>query len=236
MARQNHGPLSRAKGKLGGVVYQQYEGMQISREYQPVIKNPQTSKQVNNRAIMKLASQTLAQFKDVILMRLAKISIYTRERRGVAIRNLRLVITSPNDNEHQVTFDAIPMIINDASISGIAAPAITTVSNEHSVVATSGDTVVISQADYDANGLLLNLKTETYTSTGLAKVVTPATGFKTSVCMAVAFHATTEAGRAIISNAMAPSTGSTLMNRIVRGIAAGDIEITNMAENTIVSA
>lgn len=236
MARQNHGPLSRAKGKLGGIVYQQYEGMQISREYQPVVKNPQTTKQVNNRAVMKLASQTLAQFKDVILMRLAKISIYTRERRGVAIRNLRHVITSPNDNEHAISFDAIPLIINDASISGIAAPVITTVSNEHSIVAADGDTVVVSQADYDANGLLMNLKSENYTSTGSAKTYTPAPGFKTSVVMAVSYHATTEAGRAIISNAMANATSNELQNGIVRGVASGDIEITNMAENTITDA
>ncbi len=235
MARQNHGPLSRAKGKLGGVVFQQYEGMQIAREYQPVVKNPQTTKQVNNRAKMKLASQTLAQFKDVILMRLAKISIYTRERRGVAIRNLRRVIDSPNDNEHQITFDAIPWIINDASISGLAAPAITTVSNEHSITAENGDTVVVNQADYDASGLLMNLKSENYTSTGSAKTFTPATGFTTSVVMVVAYHATTEAGRAIISNAMAQASSSSLMNGIVRGVASGDIEITNMAENTIIA-
>lgn len=236
MARQNHGPLSRAKGKLGGVVYQQYEGMQISREYQPVVKNPQTKKQVDNRAKMKLASQTLAQFKDVILMRLAKVSIYTRVRRGVAIRNLRYVINSPNTGEHAMMFTDIPSVINDASISGIPAPAMTTVSNEHSIIAENGDTVVINQADYDNEGLLINLKSATYTSTGAAKTYTPTTGYKTSVCMAVAYHANTEAGRAIISNAMVPATGEVIMNAIARGVTAGDIEVTNMAVNTILAS
>ena len=44
--------------------------------------------------------------------------------------------------------------------------------------------------------------------------------------MAVAYHALTEAGRAIISNVEAMSNG--WKNEISRGVAAGDIEVTNM--------
>ena len=101
MARQNHGPLSRAKGKLGGVVYQQYEGMQISREYQPVVKNPQTTKQVENRAKFKLSSQITAQFFDVLNIRLAKLSIYTRKRRGASVNSIIKTITTSNPNTPQ---------------------------------------------------------------------------------------------------------------------------------------
>lgn len=236
MARQNHGPLSRAKGKLGGVVYQQYEGMQIAREYQPVVKNPQTAAQTENRAAFKLASQLLAQFKNVIVERLAKTSIYTRKRRGIAVNRIISVISKSDPEMPTALVDSVINAINEASVSGLAAPAITTVSNTHSIVATNADTVIMSKADYDADGKLIDLTTESYTSDGTAKTVTPATGFKSSVLMAVAFHALTVQGRATLENLAFDHHSSEFGVLIDRAIAAGDVEITNMSGNTIISA
>lgn len=236
MARQNHGPLSRAKGKLGGVVYQQYEGMQISREYQPVVKNPQTDLQTQNRAAFKLSSQLLAQFKNVIVERLAKTSIYTRKRRATAVNRIMRVISKSDPEMPTALVNDVINSINEASVSSLAAPAITTVSNEHSVVAANDDSVIITKADYNAEGKLINLSTETYTSDGTAKRATPSVGFKSSVLMAVAFHALTEQGRATLENLNFDNSTSEYSVIIDRGVAAGDIEITNMSGNVIVAA
>lgn len=236
MARQNHGPLSRAKGKLGGVVYQQYEGMQISREYQPVVKNPQTEKQMLNRASFKLASQILAEFKNVIVERLAKTSIYTRKRRGIAINRIMSVVSTSDPEYPAAVVNQVVAAINEASVSGLAAPAITTVSNEHSIVAANGDTVVYNKADYDSNGTLIDLHNEVYTSSGTAKTVAPASGYDSSIVMAVAFHATTEQGRATLANLTVDRNTQEFNVSIERAVAAGDVEITNMGSNVIIRA
>lgn len=236
MARQNHGPLSRAKGKIGGVVYQQYEGMQISREYQPVVKNPQTEKQMLNRASFKLASQILAEFKNVIVERLAKTSIYTRKRRGIAINRIMSVVSVSDPEYPAAVVEQVVNAINEASISGLAAPAITTVSNTHSIVAAEGDTVVYNKADYDDNGKLIDLESEIYTSAGTAKIVNPVQGYDSSIVMAVAFHATTEDGRATLNNLTIDRNTSEFNVAIERAVAAGDVEITNMSSNVVLHA
>lgn len=53
-------------GKLGSSVFSVSAGEQIVRQYQPVVTNPSTASQVNNRARMKLLSQLSAVFADVI--------------------------------------------------------------------------------------------------------------------------------------------------------------------------
>ena len=236
MARQNHGPLSRAKGKLGGVVYQQYEGMQISREYQPVVKNPQTTKQVENRAKFKLSSQIVAQFKDALMTRLSPISIYSRVKRGFALRTIYRTVQVNTPDSVFTLVNGLAEAINASQICGVPAPAITTVSNTHSIVAENGDTVIINQADYNSDGELISISKETYTSDGTAKIVTPATGYKTSVVMVVGYHALTEAGRAIILNIYNDDSNDSLAITIERGINAGDIEVTNLASNVIIAA
>lgn len=89
MARFNHSPLTRAVNKLGGIVFQQYDGMQIGREYQPNVKNPRTVAQTENRMRFKLASQLnalLAPLTDIIQK--ANGIQYERFQRG---ENLRLL-------------------------------------------------------------------------------------------------------------------------------------------------
>lgn len=53
-------------GKLGSSVFSVTSGTQIVRQYQPVVTNPSTAKQVNNRARLKLMSQLSAVMADVI--------------------------------------------------------------------------------------------------------------------------------------------------------------------------
>lgn len=53
-------------GKLGSSVFSVQAGEQIVRQYQPVVTNPSTQVQVNNRARLKLISQLSAVMSDVI--------------------------------------------------------------------------------------------------------------------------------------------------------------------------
>lgn len=227
MARQNHGPLSRAKGKLGGVVYQQYEGMQISREYQPVVKNPQTTKQTQNRAKFKTASQVVAQFSEVVNVRLAKLSIYTRIRRGAAV-NVIFKEVAPNDNTFDASFVDIVNGLNAKSMATIESPVVASgANNTVNITATSGDVVTYIGVSYDTDGKMMSREIETFTSDGSTKEITPAAHADTFAVMVVAVRATTEAGRATLSNIAGINEGFTL--EVSRSVAAGDVEISDIA-------
>lgn len=229
MARQNHGPLSRAKGKLGGVVYQQYEGMQISREYQPVVKNPQTTKQVENRAKFKTASQITAQFSEVINARFAKLSIYTRQRRAAAV-NAIYAAASVSHGTAQALFTNVVSNLNSKSMSVIEAPSFTAGSgNTINIIAANGDVVVYVACNYDQNGNLISRSEEKYTSSGTAKEVTPNANAVTFALMAVAMRSSTEDGAAVLGNLAGISDKWEVL--ISRAAAAGDVEISDIAGN-----
>lgn len=53
-------------GKLGSAVFSVSAGEQVVRQYQPVVTNPSTPQQVDNRAKLKLLSQLSAVMADVI--------------------------------------------------------------------------------------------------------------------------------------------------------------------------
>lgn len=89
MARLNGGLMSKLKGKLAGVVFQQYEGLNVAKEYQPNVKNPSTDDQVINRAKFKGASQMVALFGSIFNIALANVSPYVRTLRGRAVKALR---------------------------------------------------------------------------------------------------------------------------------------------------
>lgn len=227
MARQNHGPLSRAKGKLGGVVYQQYEGMQISREYQPVVKNPQTTKQTENRAKFKAASQITAQFVEVINARLAKLSIYTRMRRAASVNAIHAAMTVSH-GEPSALFDNVVANLNSKSMSVIEAPIVADgTGNVKTITATSEDVVVYVGCSYDVDGKLISRSEEKYTSQGTAKEVSPAPNATTFALMAVAIRANTEEGRATLSNIHGVDNKWEIV--ISRAVAAGDIEVSDIA-------
>lgn len=226
MARQNHGPLSRAKGKLGGVVYQQYEGMQVSREYQPVVKNPQTPKQVENRAKFKSASQIVAQFNEALNVRLAKISIYTRTRRGAALNAIYGAVETESTSASTL-FENVLSSINSKSMATVEAPTMGAgADNTVTITATTGDVVTYVAANYDSNGKLLSREVSTFTSDGTAKSVSPDDNADTFAIMVVASRATTEAGRATLGNIT--GTNNEFLLEITRAVAAGDVEISDM--------
>lgn len=231
MARQNHGPLSRAKGKLGGVVYQQYEGMQISREYQPNVKNPQSEKQVNNRADFKLASQTVALYQEVINARLSKLSIYTRMRRGAALEAVKRIATSGLNNDRVIMFTSAMAAINAKSLTEFAAPITTEAEGVVSVTAPATAVILGVIAGFDANGQLVGRKVVSATSSGPAQTFDIPSEYVSAKAAFVYTIATTEDGRAIYENIT--NAGTDISLAIVRLIASGDADISDIASISV---
>lgn len=88
MAKFNGGVFSKAKGKLAGVVFQQYEGKMYAREYQPNVANPQTEKQMLQRLKFKVSAQFAGLWSPVLALLMWGTS-YAREIRS---RLMRLLI------------------------------------------------------------------------------------------------------------------------------------------------
>lgn len=231
MARQNHGPLSRAKGKLGGVVYQQYEGMQISREYQPNVKNPQSEKQVINRADFKLASQTVAMFKEVFNARLGKISIYTRTRRGVALETLKRIATDDGNNGRQINFTDAVSAINARSLTEYGAPTVTNNAGTLEVNAPADSQILGVIAGFDASGNYIGRKFVTGNGGAITSGFPIPSDFVNSKSMFVYMITPEEEGRAIFDNISDPD--DVLRLDIARLIAAGDLAISDITGITV---
>lgn len=103
MGKLNHGPNTKAKGKAGAFVYQQYEGMQVFKEYQPNVMNPSTPSQVASRACFALASKvTAAMFPYMGLVMKANGINYERFQRGEVLNKLRKITTYDAAEAHAV--------------------------------------------------------------------------------------------------------------------------------------
>lgn len=227
MAKINHILFGQGKGKVGGLVLQRYEGMNVVREKPISVKNPQSTKQTTQRAKFKLASQALAEFKEVISLRLSPISIYERTRRSSAVNALIGAIDTTNPNKPNLALDNAISAINEKSLSGINVIALGIGQTGFTVTVTTGFTVTYAICSYDNGGNLVSKQTESFTSDGTAKDVPFGNG-ATSAIMVVAYRATTDTGRAIISNIDFSADDSKWQNEISRGVSAGDIEVSNI--------
>lgn len=122
MAKLNGGVLTKAKGKIGGIVFQQYEGMQIAKEYQPNVKNPNVPLQVATRSRFSLASKVVAlTFPWLLPVMKANGFNYSRFQRGDVLKRLMGNITYDSENENAV-LNAFPNLRpNGATTSAIVA-------------------------------------------------------------------------------------------------------------------
>lgn len=227
MARQNHGPLSRAKGKIGGVVYQQYEGMQIAREYQPVVKNPQSDKQTENRSKFKLASQTVGVFKEVINTRLAKFSIYIRTRRGAAVEALKRKITFEDDSMATLEFADGVAAINAKSLTEYSAPTVTEATGNLKVTAPADSEIFGVIAGFNADGEYIGRKVVSATGTGSAVDFAIPVEYNAHKSMFLYTVAETEEGRAIYNNLR--DSGNDIIVEVERLISSGDVAVSDIA-------
>lgn len=111
--------FGKINGKIGGVVFSTSGGIQITREYNPNVANPNTQAQVNQRARMKLMSQLSATLAPVITMQ--KMGLASA-RNQFTKRNFGYSYVS--NGEAQVSYEnlqltqgnaALPRIIYDTS-------------------------------------------------------------------------------------------------------------------------
>lgn len=231
MAKINHILFGQGKGKVGGLVLQRYEGMNVVREKPISVKNPQSTKQTDQRAKFKSASQIVAQFAEVFNARLADLSIYTRTRRAAAI-NAIVGVANINRSMAETTFANVINSVNAKSMSTIEAPTLApSTGNSLNVTAANGDMVVYVLCSYDQSGKLMKREENKYTSDGTAKQVTPAENAAFAAVMVVAMRANTEEGRATYSNILAVDNKWEIT--IARAVAAGDVEISDIAGSMV---
>ena len=107
---------SKFRGKLGAVVYSVNTGVQIAREYNPQVKNPNTMSQMNQRSRLKLASQLAAALSPVIAI----------PREGlVSPRNLfikgNMDFVSANEGQAMISYENIQLTKGVAGIPAVKA-------------------------------------------------------------------------------------------------------------------
>lgn len=111
----------KATGKLGSVVYAVSAGQQIAREYNPNVANPSTSKQVNQRAKLKLMSQ----LSGAMAVAIAIPKDGLRSCRNLFIKeNIGLVGAS--NGEAQISYENIQLTKGTTAIPGIKVQRVST--------------------------------------------------------------------------------------------------------------
>lgn len=102
----------KATGKIGAIVYSVSGGQQIAREYQPIVANPNTQPQVENRSKLKLLSQLSANYAGSIAIR--KIGMISGRNQFISTNYPQAVINGSavdiNLNRVQLTKSNVPMI------------------------------------------------------------------------------------------------------------------------------
>lgn len=106
--------FGKINGKIGGVVFSTSGGIQISREYNPNVANPNTLAQINQRARMKLMSQLSATMAPVITMQ--KMGLVSA-RNQFTKRNFGYSYVS--DGEAQVSYENLQLTQGNAALPRI---------------------------------------------------------------------------------------------------------------------
>lgn len=228
MAKFNGGIFSKIKGKLAGVVFQQYEGMQVGKEYQPNVKNPGTAPQVENRAKFKLASQIVAVFQDVMLIAAANVSPYVRLVRGALVRSIRAAADYAQ-NEASITTSVLENAVNSLHFNTpVAKPTIAGSGiSSATISATAGDTVRYTCVAVDDEGAIIGSVTNTFTATTTPEPVhAPLISGTASYyrIAAVAMRTTTDNGNAQFGNLLDIS-----VINVTYAVRSGDMDTSNMA-------
>lgn len=237
MAKFNGGPFSKAKGKLAGVVFQQYEGMMVGKEYQPNVKNPNSDAQVANRAAFKLASQLVALYQFVMIVAAANISRYTRTIRGKLVNVIRRNVDSRNPETPFITLATATTAVNGVhALATIPAPVIAGAQiSAATITATLGDVVRYTVVAYDGNNNILGTSQEEYTAAATPQNITVPVTLETPRfydVMAVAMRAMTDNGAAIYDNIGVGSENGYNLDA-ERLVAAGDVEVSHVASASI---
>lgn len=237
MARFNGGIFSKAKGKLAGVVFQQYEGMQVGKEYQPNVKNPNSEKQVSSRAAFKLASQLVAIYQFVMIIAAANFSRYTRMIRGKLVNVIRRNVDSRDPESPFITLATATSAVNGIhALANIPSPVIAgTQISAATITATLGDVIRYTIVAYDGNNNILGTAQEEYTAAATPHTIQAPLTAETPRfydVMAVAMRAMTDNGAAIYDNIGVGSENGYNLDA-TRLVTSGDVEVSHVASASI---
>lgn len=233
MAKFNHGILSKTKGKLGGIVFQQYEGMQIGKEYQPNVKNPNSSGQIDIRARFKAVSQFIALWSRILTLRVASVSPYTRTKRGRLVKDL-LPVAIKTGNDVQILLGNAEIQLNsvahttDVALAVAGTPANFTVTPTFTT--TDSITIITRIVGFDAQGQVIgqnDIVTTSPTSGTAINIPLPlVSGEATRYdIMSIAMVAVTENGNTTYGNLIANSaTTNEYTTTLSLLVSAGDVE------------
>lgn len=226
--------MSKLKGKLAGVVFQQYEGLNVAKEYQPNVKNPSTSAQVISRAKFKAASQLVATFAEIFMISIARLSTYPRTLRGALVRVLRREFQWNDSSETaEVSAGQVAGAVNGLVFNPpIPAPVISgAVIASATISATEGDTIRYRIVAYDRDGRTLGTADETFEATSTPENVraplTATTPYGYTIA-AVATRVATDEGHAIYGNL----TNCSMLD-VTYGVSNGDILSSHVAYGEI---
>lgn len=110
-----NGIVGTGSGKLGASVFSVNSGAQIVRQYQPVVANPSTPAQVNQRARLKLMSQLAAALAPVIVI--PKEGMVSARNRFIS-KNMDNVIAT--DGTAQVTYENLQITAGNVGLPSIS--------------------------------------------------------------------------------------------------------------------
>lgn len=109
-----NGILGKGTGKLGSSVFAITGGVQVMREYNPNVSNPNTDAQINQRAKFKLMSQIAADLASVIVI--PKDGLVSARNRFVS-KNIGLV--EAVDGEASVNYVALQLTASDSAFPAV---------------------------------------------------------------------------------------------------------------------
>lgn len=118
-------------GRVGGSVFSVLHGQTIERQYQPIVLNPKSTKQVETRAAFKLLTQLSATMKNAIAFR--RLGLVSPRNRFVAANKAIVEATIGADSNVQAEISMLDIDLTGSLsyLPGLSAPV------------TAGDTVTL---------------------------------------------------------------------------------------------
>lgn len=110
------GLFGKNSGRIGGVVYSNYRGVQVVRTYQPKVANPSTQRQVAQRAKFKLVTQVGASLSREIKMSFVP-NVQKESPRNAFIKSMLKKTTYSNN---QATLPIEDVILTNSSVNAFA--------------------------------------------------------------------------------------------------------------------
>lgn len=145
----------KARGKVGSIVYAISAGQQIAREYQPVVANPSTVSQVENRSKLKLMSQLAAAYKGSIAIRKDGLKSARNQFISENYDKVAIVGTAANVNLNRVQLTKSNVGMGGFNADRSSGTKIAVALNEN--MAANFDKVVYNAFRKDASGNLIAL-------------------------------------------------------------------------------